>query len=147
MPLSRKERPDPDSGLRMIGLDTNVLVRYLTHDDPTQTVAAMRVMNSLSFDSPGFLSLIVIAELVWVLAISYRYRKKEIERVLENLLRSKELVIERADIVSQACRAFSVGSADFSDYLIERCAHAAECQFTITFDQRAAMSAGMRLLQ
>ena len=131
----------------MIGLDTNVLVRYLTHDDPTQTVAAIRVMNSLSFDSPGFLSLIVIAELAWVLAISYRYRKKEIERVLENLLRSKELVIERADIVSQASRAFSVGSADFSAYLIERCAHAAECQFTITFDQRAAMVAGMRLLQ
>lgn len=131
----------------MIGLDTNVLIRYLTHDDPTQTAAAMRVMNSLSVDSPGFLSLIVIAELVWVLAISYRYPKKEIERVLENLLRSKELVVERADIVSQASRAFSIGRADFADYLIERCAHAAECQFTITFDQRAAMVAGMRLLQ
>lgn len=130
----------------MIGLDTNVLVRYLTHDDPTQTAAAMRVMNSLSFDSPGFLSLIVIAELVWVLAISYRYQKKEIEQVLENLLRTKELVIERADTVSQASRAFSAGRADFADYLIERCAHAAECQFTITFDRKAATVSGMRLL-
>jgi predicted nucleic-acid-binding protein len=130
----------------MIGLDTNVMVRYLTHDDPTQTATAMRVMNSLSSDSPGFLSLIVIAELVWVLAISYRYEKKEIERVLENLLRSKELVIERADVVSQASRAFSAGRADFADYLIERCAHAAECQFTVTFDQKAASVAGMRLL-
>jgi predicted nucleic-acid-binding protein len=130
----------------MIGLDTNVLVRYLTHDEPSQTASAMRVMNSLSFDSPGFLSLIVIAELVWVLAISYRYQKKEIERVLENLLRSKELVIERADIVSQASRAFTAGRADFADYLIERCAHAAECQYTVTFDQKAATAAGMRLL-
>lgn len=130
----------------MTGLDTNVLVRYLTHDDPTQTAAAVRVMNSLSFESPGFLSLIVIAELVWVLAISYRYQKKEIEQVMENLLRTKELVIERADIVSQASRAFSAGGADFADYLIERCAHAAECQFTITFDQKAATIAGMRLL-
>jgi predicted nucleic-acid-binding protein len=131
----------------MIGLDTNVLVRYLTHDDRTQTAAAMRMMNSLSFDSPGFLSLIVIAELVWVLAISYRYQKKEIEQVLENLLRTKELVIERADLVSQASRAFSAGRADFADYLIERCARAAECQFTITFDQKAATVPGMRLLQ
>ena len=131
----------------MIGLETNVLVRYLTHDDPTQTAAAMRVMNSLSFDSPGFLSLIVVAELVWVLAISYRYQKKEIEQVLENLLRSKELVIERADIVSQASRAFSAGRADFADYVIERCAHAAECPYTVTFDQRAATVPGMRLLQ
>jgi predicted nucleic-acid-binding protein len=131
----------------MIGLDTNVLVRYLTHDDRTQTAAAMRMMNSLSFDSPGFLSLIVIAELVWVLAISYRYQKKEIEQVLENLLRTKELVIERADLVSQASRAFSAGRADFADYLIERCARAAECQFTITLDQKAATVPGMRLLQ
>src|SRR5271155_1999059 len=130
----------------MISLDTNVLVRYLTHDEPTQTEAATRVMNSLSFDSPGFLSLIVIAELVWVLAISYRYRKKEIEQVLENLLRSKELIIERAEIVSQASRAFGAGRADFADYLIERCAHAAECQFTATFDQKAATVPGMRLL-
>jgi predicted nucleic-acid-binding protein len=130
----------------MIGLDTNVLVRYLTHDDPAQTAAAKKFMNSLSFDSPGFLSLIVIVELVWVLAISYRYHKKEIEQVLENLLRSRELVVERAEIVSQASRAFRAGRADFADYLIERCGHAAECDYTVTLDKRAAAGAGMRLL-
>ncbi len=131
----------------MIGIDTNVLVRYLTHDDPAQTAAAKRAMNSLSLDSPGFISLIVIAELVWVLAISYSYQKREIEEVLENLLRSKELTIERAEIVSQAFRAFRAGSADFADYLIERCDHSAGCKFTITFDQKAATLAGMRLLR
>ncbi|MGB8583191.1 MAG: type II toxin-antitoxin system VapC family toxin [Candidatus Sulfotelmatobacter sp.] len=131
----------------MIGLDTNILVRYLTHDDPSQTAAAMRVMNSLSSDSPGFLSLIVMAELVWVLAISYRFRKREIEQVLETLLRSKELVTERAEIVSQALRAFNAGSADFADCLIERLARAAECQYTVTFDRRAATVSGMRLLR
>ncbi len=78
----------------MIGLDTNIVVRYLTHDDPAQTAAAVKVMDSLSSDSPGFLSMIVIAELVWVLEVSYRFRKKEIEQVLETLLRSKELVID-----------------------------------------------------
>ena len=131
----------------MTGLDTNVLVRYLTHDEPKQTAAAMKVMNSLSFESPGFLSLIVIAELVWVLGISCRYQKKGIEQVLESLLRSKELTIERADIVSQAFRAFRAGRADFADYLIERCAHAADCQFTVTFDRKAARVPGMQLLQ
>ena len=118
----------------MVGLDTNVLVRYLTHDDPTQTAAATRLMSSLSLDSPGFLSLIVISELVWVLAISYRYQKKEIEQVLESLLRTKELVIERADLVSQALRTFRGGRADFADCLIER------------FDSKAA-GAGMLPLQ
>ncbi len=129
----------------MIGLDTNVVVRYLTHDDPVQTTAAMRVMDSLSPDSPGFLSLIVIVELFWVLEVSYRFKKKEIEQVLENLLRSKELVVERAEIVWQAFRKFAAGNADFADCLIERSGHAAECEYTVTLDRKAA-GAGMKLL-
>lgn len=129
----------------MIGLDTNVVVRYLTHDDPVQTAVAVRVIHSLSSDAPGFVSLIVVAELVWVLEVSYRFKKNEIERVLETLLRSKELVVERAEIVWQALRTFSASRADFSDCLIERCGHAAECQYTATFDKHAA-AAGMRLL-
>lgn len=131
----------------MIGLDTNVVVRYLTHDDIAQTAAAVRVIDSLSQDAPGFLSLIVIAELVWVVEVSYRFKKNEIESVLDTLLRSKELVIERADIVAQALRKFSTSRTDFVDCLIERCGHAAECQYTVTFDQKAASGAGMKLLR
>jgi predicted nucleic-acid-binding protein len=131
----------------MIGLDTNIVVRYLTHDDPAQTSAAVKVMDSLSSDSPGFLSLIVMVELVWVLEFSYRFKKSEIEQVLETLLRSKELVIERAEIVAQALRKFSGSRADFADCLIERCGHAAECQYTLTFDQNAASAAGTKLLR
>src|SRR5271170_8204268 len=108
-------------GRAMIGLDTNIVVRYLTHDDATQTSAAVRVMDSLSPDSPGFLSLIVVAELVWVLEVSYRFKKNEIEQVLETLLRSKELVIERGETVAQSFRKFRGSRADFADCLIERC--------------------------
>src|SRR6202158_2939359 len=128
----------------MIGLDTNIVVRYLTHDDPSQATAAVTVMDSLSSDSPGFLSLIVIAELVWVLEASYRFKKSEIEQVLETLLRSKELVIARAEIVAPDLRKFRAGHADFADCLIERCGHAAQCQYTLTFDQNAASAAGMK---
>jgi predicted nucleic-acid-binding protein len=131
----------------MIGLDTNIVVRYLTHDDAAQTAAAVRVMDSLSSDVPGFLSLIVITELVWVLEVSYRFKKNEIEQVLGTLVRSKELVIERAEIVSQALRKFSASRADFADCLIECCGHAAECQYTVTFDQNAASGAGMKLVR
>jgi len=131
----------------MIGLDTNVVVRYLTHDHPAQTTAAVKVMDSLSTDSPGFLSLIVIAELVWVLEAAYRFKKNEVAQVLEILLRSQELVIERAEIVAQALRKFSASRADFADCLIERSAHAAECQYTVTFDRNAESAAGMRMLE
>jgi predicted nucleic-acid-binding protein len=128
----------------MIGLDTNIIVRYLVHDDAAQTAKAVKLMGSLSQESPGFLSLTVIAELVWVLKISYNFKKDEIERVLETLLRSKELVIERAEVVWQALRKFHTSRADFADCLIERCGHAADCQYTVTFDQNA-LSAGMKL--
>jgi predicted nucleic-acid-binding protein len=134
------------TGLTKTGLDTNIIVRYLTHDDAAQTVAAVKLIDSLSSYSPGFVSLIVIIKLVWVLEVSYRFKKGEIERVVESLLRSKELVIERAEIVWQALRKFSASRADFSDCLIERCGHAAECQYTLTFDRKAANAAGMRLL-
>jgi predicted nucleic-acid-binding protein len=130
----------------MIGLDTNVVVRFLTHDDPRQTAAAQKILNSLSLESPGFLSLTVIAEIVWVLTISYGFTKKEIEVALEGLLRSKELIIERTEIVSQALGKFRDGPAGFADCLIERCGHAAGCEHTLTFDKKAAAGAGMRLL-
>jgi predicted nucleic-acid-binding protein len=129
----------------MIGLDTNVVVRYLTQDHPAQSAAAAKVMDSLSADLPGFLSLIVIAELVWVLEFSYRFQRDEISHVVERLLRSNELVLERAEIVSQALRKFRASRANFADCLIERCGRAAECQYVLTFDKDAA-AMGMRLL-
>jgi len=129
----------------MIGLDTNILVRYLTQDHATQAAAAVKVIESLSPESPGFLTLVVIAELVWVLQFSYHLKKHEVEQLVEKLLRSEELIIERSEIVSQALRKFRVSRANFADCLIERCSHAAECQYVLTFDKPAA-AAGMRLL-
>ncbi|HET7893378.1 MAG TPA: type II toxin-antitoxin system VapC family toxin [Candidatus Sulfotelmatobacter sp.] len=130
----------------MIGLDTNVLVRYFTHDHQAQTAAAVRIIESLSPASRGFLSLVVIAELIWVLEFSYHFKKPEIEVVIEKLLRSQELIIEQAEIVSQALRRFRISRANFADCLIERCGHAASCQYVLTFDKKAA-AAGMRLLE
>ncbi len=131
----------------MIGLDTNVVVRYLTHDDPAQTAAAVRVMDSLTPEAPGFLSTVVIAELVWVLEGYYRFSKSETIQTLETFLRSRELIVERAEIVWQALSSFKTSRSDFTDCLIERSGHAAGCQHTITFDRRAAGATGMKLLQ
>jgi predicted nucleic-acid-binding protein len=130
----------------MIGLDTNILVRYLTHDDPVQTAAARKILQSFTSDAPGFVSVIVVVELIWVLQTSYAFEKSEIDRVLEILLRTKDLVIEQAESVSQALRAYRSSRADFSDCLIERIGHAANCQSTVTFDRDAAATAGMKLL-
>ena len=129
----------------MIGLDTNVIVRYLTRDDPAQTAAAVKLLDSLAPDEPGFLSLVVVVELVWVLESFYNARKNEIERVLETLLSNDRLVVERSEIVWQALRKFGTSRSGFSDCLIAQCGQAAACDYTVTFDKRAA-GAGMRLL-
>lgn len=131
----------------MTGLDTNIVVRYVTQDDPVQSALAVRLIRSLSPEEPGFLSLVVMAELCWVLETCYRFTKAELIDVFESLLSSKEIVVERADLVAQAIRRFATGRADFADYLIERCGHIAGCADTLTFDQIAAASAGMRLLK
>jgi predicted nucleic-acid-binding protein len=131
----------------MIGLDSNVLARYIAGDDASQSAAAARVIESFSAESPGFVPLVVIAELVWVLQHSYRLNKHEIAEVVEKLLRSAELMLENAEIVAQALREFRRSRADFADCLIERCAHAAGCQHTVTFDKRAASLVEMRLIQ
>lgn len=128
----------------MIGLDTNVLVRFITHDDPSQTAIVMRVMASLSSDSPGFVSLVVLVELIWVLEAFYHFKKKEVEDVVESLLRGREILLERPEIVEQAVRSFKASNADFADCIIERAAHAAGCDDTLTFD-RKAVSTGMKL--
>ena len=130
----------------MIGLDTNVMVRYLTHDDPAQFAAAVRFVRSLSSESPGFLSLVVIVETVWVLEEVYGFKKNQIEEVLETFLGSKELLVERAELVSQALRKFRTSRADFADCLIGTCAQAAGCINTATFDRKAASSLGMHLI-
>jgi predicted nucleic-acid-binding protein len=129
----------------MIGLDTNVLVRYLTLDDARQTPLAVDLLDSLSADSPGFISLIVVVELVWVLETSYDFGKDRIIETLDALLRSHELAVERADAVRQALRRFATCRAGFADCLIERCCHEAECRYTVTFDKKA-VGAGMRVI-
>ena len=130
----------------MIGLDTNVLVRYVTQDDPVQSPKASELIESLTTLSPGFVSLVSVVELVWVLQSCYQCAKNDIVVVLETLLRTRELTVEHAEVIWQALRRFTANNADFADCLIERCAHAAGCEYTATFDLSAAKAAGMERL-
>lgn len=130
----------------MIGLDTNVLVRYIMQDDPKQSSTATRLIEALTGESPGFVPIVTLVELVWVLESSYGLDRMEVAAVLERLLRSKEITLDRAELLLPALRAFRAGSADFADCLIARIAQAAGCAETVTFDLRAAKTAGMRAL-
>ena len=130
----------------MIGLDTNVLVRYVMQDDPRQSAKANRVIDALTQENPGFLSLIVLVEFVWVLESCYDLDRGGVSRAMESILRSRELCVDRVDLVTQALRVFQSGKADFADCLIARICSASSCDQTLTFDADAATFAGMTLI-
>ena len=130
----------------MIALDTNVLVRYVMQDDPRQSARATRLIESLTAEDPGFVPVVALVELVWVLSGSYALNRAQVTTVLETLLRSKELVVDRADLVTQALQRFSASHADFADALIERTANAAGCTATMSFDTGAVKAASMTLV-
>jgi len=131
----------------MIGLDTNVLVRYIMQDDPKQAAKATKLVESLTGDEPGFVALVSVVELVWVLSSCYDLTREQLTQALEALLRAKQLVVDQADQVVRATRVFAAGSADFADCLVERTASSAGCTKTITFDVAASKTAGMTLIQ
>ncbi len=130
----------------MIGLDTNVLVRYIMQDDPKQSPKATRLIESLDIDNPGYITMVSVLELYWVLTSSYELTGTQVAQALEVILRSKQLWVERADQVMRALRVFGQGKADFADCLIERAASGSGCAQTMTFDVGAAKHAGMTLM-
>ena len=123
----------------MIGLDTNVLVRYIVQDDLDQAAAAVRLIEGrCTAESPGYISVPVLVELVWVLTTAYHYERAVVIPVIRQILRTVELAVEDRDTVWAALREFASGAADFADYLIAHRNHARGCARTYTFDLRAA---------
>jgi predicted nucleic-acid-binding protein len=130
----------------VIGLDTNILVRHLTNDEPEQSARVARLIASLSAEEPGFIPLVSLAELIWVLQVHYAVTKDEMIVLVEDLLHTEQFIVEDAEVVAHAVRAYAASNADFADCLIERSGHHAKCTHTVTLDIKAAKTARMMLL-
>ena len=134
----------------MIGLDTNVLVRYLAQDDAKQAVLATRLIEKrLTTSNQGFISLVVVAELCWVLSSLYAATVDELVETLEDLLNTPRFFLEKREVLQAAiARLKSANSrkAGLADVLIAEIAAHAGCSATMTFDKTAARAAGMSLL-
>ena len=130
----------------MIGLDANVLVRFLTQDDPEQAARANNLIEAnCSRYEPGRISMVVLCELTWILTGAYGYEKKLVVQVLELILASRELSVENEDIVRSALTAFRRGKADFADYVIVFSNRNAKCESTYSFDRKLAKHPSVRL--
>ncbi len=129
----------------MIGLDTDVVVRYLVQDEPDQSAMASTVIDALTENSPGFLSLVTVVELYWVLRRAYKLSTARCDELLDGLLDARELRVDQDSVVRAALTA-SRGGFDFADAVIAELGRVAGCEHTVTLDERAAQSNEMRLL-
>src|SRR5512134_954704 len=118
------------------GLDTNVLVRYLTQDDLRQAAVAVREIEGAARKREKLLlQPLVLCELVWVLESAYKVRKMEILAVLERILRTAQFEVAQKDIVWRSLADYRAGKGDFADYYLARSNESAGAAFTLTFDR------------
>jgi predicted nucleic-acid-binding protein len=122
----------------MIGLDTNILVRYLAQDDPVQLPKATELIERrLTEASPGFVSVVVMAETAWVLERAYGLDSHDIAAAIERTLQADVLMVESEQEVFSAMIALKEGRGSFADALIAALGVKAGCSCTVTFDQKA----------
>lgn len=131
----------------MIGLDTNVLIRYLTQDDPVQSAKATDIFERrLTLKSPGFVSIVAMVETVWVLDRAYGLTTQEIATAVERLLQIEVLTIEDEQEVFTAMVALKQGRGSFADALVAELGARAGCTRTLTFDHKALRLSGFELV-
>jgi predicted nucleic-acid-binding protein len=131
----------------VIGLDTNVLVRYLAQDDPEQSARATALIEQrLTMTEPGYIGIVAMVETVWVLSRAYRMGGVEIAAIVERLLQADALVVEAAQEVFLAMLTLRGGRGGFADALIALLGTRAGCAHTVTFDRNALRVPGFAAL-
>ncbi len=130
-----------------IGIDTNVLVRFIVKDDEAQATLAKKALTETCTQSnPGFVNSIVLVELYWVLSSAYGYSRKEIAKVIEFLLSVRELTIEHAAEAWAALQESKQQNTDFPDAYLCQINESNDCKKTITLDKKAARLDGFDLI-
>lgn len=132
----------------MIGLDTNVLVRYLVQDDVTQAKAATRLIEgTCTKNDPGFLNHLVLCETLWVLEGCYGQPKDALVKTVEQILRVAQLRVDEPQMVWQALEDYRNNQAGFADYLLGRINRSRDCTTTMSFDRHTSKSSEFTLLK
>jgi predicted nucleic-acid-binding protein len=134
----------------LIGIDTNVLVRYLMQDHAEQSELANQFFQKkLSQSCQGFISLVVLVEACWVLQSSYNVNDAELITLVKNLLSTPQLELEKRDCVSQSLQAIANSCsaiAELVDFIINAIALSEGCEYCVAFDKKAARGNGMKVL-
>lgn len=130
----------------MVGLDTNILVRFFMRDDELQSRQAAVLIDSLSAEEQGFVSFVAVAELTWVLQYVFQLPKDQLITVLAKIPSMPVFKLEDLAVFLRALRLCHGSNAEFVDCLIEGVAERAGCSQTWTFDRKASRLPGMQRL-
>jgi predicted nucleic-acid-binding protein len=131
----------------MIGLDTNVVIRYLAQDDQIQSPKATQIFERrLTEREPGFISLVTMVETVWVLDTVYGLPAQEIAQAVERMLQVDTLVVQNEQEVFTAMVALKSGRGSFADTLVGALGIWAGCGSTLTFDRKAGRVEGFKVV-
>jgi predicted nucleic-acid-binding protein len=127
----------------LIGIDTNVLARYILEDDPVWSPQAHNFIdNDCTAERPGYVNLVVLVELVWVLKCTPGWSRNEICTVVSDFLLADNLALEQPQLVAEALEKFRGGGADFADFIIVAMNHSADAKPTVTIDKDASKQPG-----
>ncbi len=102
----------------MIAVDTNIIIRFLTHDDERQYKKAFTIFNK----NEVYISDTVVLETEWVLRYAYKFSSEEICDAFVNLFGLKSVHLSNPTFIAQAIEWHKQG-IDFSDAL-----HLTQCQ-------------------
>ncbi|NET71464.1 MAG: type II toxin-antitoxin system VapC family toxin [Sphaerospermopsis sp. SIO1G2] len=125
----------------MIGLDTNILIRYFAQDDAKQSAKASEIIEQqLSKEHPAFIGSIVLVEMVWVLTRLYKMQPVDIMLIVKELINAVDIQLEHHEETWKAHQLVLSDNLDFSDALLGAIHHRHGCNYTLTFDRKAATS-------
>lgn len=130
----------------MIGVDTNILLRLATNDDPAQVARIRRWLATHAQGEPLYVNHVVLAEAIWTLKSVYRADRRKIAHFVDTLLGNAGFEVEDAAVVDDALQSFQSGNVDFPDCLIAA-KNNGQCDLTITFDKGAARLPQFTLLK
>jgi predicted nucleic-acid-binding protein len=120
----------------MIGVDTNILIRYIMQDDEVQASLANRLIGSATPSNRIYLSALVTIETIWVLKSVYKVSLDKIADVIARLAASSKVKMQDAEVFRVI--AESGFDADYMDSLITQAAKTAKCEHFYTFDEKLA---------
>jgi predicted nucleic-acid-binding protein len=131
----------------VIGLDTNILLRFVLRDDEAQYAKAEALLrDGFTESDPGYVNIVALVEFCWTLRRTAKLANGRIREAVSLLLETENLFVERAETVAYAIWLSAEKGLEVPDALLAAINREDGCRKTLTFDKAFAEAGGAELL-